>query len=341
MLAEAGGASWAGLRTCGSVWACPPCARKVWAGRADQLTRLLEQVGDIGLDAALVTLTMRHDRTQSLSELWDGLGGAWRATEHSRGVRAMRDELGVEGFVRRIEATHGHNGWHLHIHAIALLRRDPATTALDRLGDAMYRAWAAHLTRKGFAAPRRDIGVDVRLLDLSNPAAAVAGYITTRSTPEAMAAGELTDAMGGKRARGGNRTPWELLADAMDGDRGAARLWAEWEQASKGKRALTGLTQMAKRLGLDLDAELTDEELAAYNDGRWPITHLNAVEWARLLAREDGPADLLTIAERAARRKLWEDPAGAIGAAMCDVALTLEDWGIREPGRAPPTLQDI
>ena len=328
-------ARWQQLRTCGSAWACPVCARKVWAGRAELLAEALTEWADRDGYAALVTLTTRHHAKQDLATIWEGLGAAWRAVEQSRGVRAERERLGLVGFVRRIEASWGPTfGWHLHIHAVAFFEREPSEEQLEVFGDALHSAWSARLVKHGQQAPLRGPGVDVKLLDLANPAAAVAGYITQRTTPEGMAARELADAMGGKRGKRGNRTSWELLADAMDGDKQARKMWHEWERASKGKRALTW-GPIKRLLGLN---EPTDDELAADDDELEAalIAALTPAEWTQLCRRKDGPAELLQIAERAYRSQPIGDRVASIWAAMGDVALTLEAWAIRGPLSGSP-----
>jgi hypothetical protein len=275
---------------------------------------------------ALVTLTMRHSNTQTLAELWEALGGAWNTTETSRGVRAVRDALGIAGFVRRVEATHGANGWHLHIHALAFIEGDADEADALRLGDALHASWSARLKRLGMQAPLRSVGTDVKLLDLSDPGAAVAGYITMRSTPEGMAGRELTATLGGKRGKRGNRTTWELLADAVEGDKRARGLWWEWEAASRGKRMLTWGCKV-KAL-LDLDEEAGDDDLEAT-----VIAALGQDVWSQVCKRPDGPCDLLEIAERAYRSQshggdLERNHLLGLEAAMTDVALTLDDWGV-------------
>jgi hypothetical protein len=280
-----------------------------------------------GGSVALVTLTMRHSSEQSLTDLWAALSGAWKATEHSRGVRAVRKALGVVGFVRRIEATHGSNGWHLHIHALAFIEGAAADQDAARLGDSLHASWSAHLQGRGMQAPLRSVGTDVKLLDLSDPGAAVAGYITMRSTPEGMGARELTDALGGKYGKRGNRTTWELLSDAVGGDLKARGLWWEWEEASRGKRMLTWGRKVSALLDLEDEEEADDLEATI-------IARLGMDAWQAVCRRPDGPSDLLEIAERAYRSQscrgddLEQNHVLGLEAAMLDVALTLEDWNV-------------
>src|SRR3954471_20842983 len=111
-------AGYAGLVTCGSVWACPVCAAKIAAGRAEELSQVMRKVLESGGSASLVTLTMRHHAGQKLEQLWKALSYAWERV--TSGKHWMADQVagGMLGWVRVVETTHGQNGWHLHIHAL-------------------------------------------------------------------------------------------------------------------------------------------------------------------------------------------------------------------------------
>lgn len=68
-----------GLVTCGSVWACPVCAAKVAARRADELADVMRFALKRGCTATMVTLTMRHHKGQRLKDCWDAVSGGWHA----------------------------------------------------------------------------------------------------------------------------------------------------------------------------------------------------------------------------------------------------------------------
>ncbi len=321
-IGDGGQAKVLGARTCGSVWSCPVCSQRVWAERANKLVTALRSWSARDGSVAMLTLTMRHDRSQALSDLWPELSSAWRAVEQSRSVRAVFAEAGSLGFVRRIEATHGANGWHLHIHALVFLDHPPSPEQLESLEAAAFSAWSSRLAARGMGAPTRAHGADLKLLDLSAPEAAVAGYITTRATPETTttAALELSDSIAGKRAHGTNRSTWDILTAAVGGDRRSRRLWREWEQASKGKRALTWGHSLKGLLG-DLDDEVeppTVDRLVTLADPVWrAVCNLGRVP------------DLLEAAEDA--YALQETHDGGLLAAAGDVVLLLEDWGLSPP----------
>jgi hypothetical protein len=131
-------ASYTGLASCASVWACPVCAERINAERATVNERAIDAAAAQGLQMAFVTLTMRHHAGQALGELWDALADALHAaTVSDRAVQRGRELLGVRGLRRVVEPTHGPNGWHIHAHLIVFydgLPEDPGERR-DRLLD--------------------------------------------------------------------------------------------------------------------------------------------------------------------------------------------------------------
>lgn len=73
------GAGYAGLSTCGSVWACPCCPAKIASRRAEELADVMAAVHRSGGCAYLVTYTMRHHQGRRLTTLWDAVSAAWGA----------------------------------------------------------------------------------------------------------------------------------------------------------------------------------------------------------------------------------------------------------------------
>lgn len=70
-------AGFAGLVACGSVWACPVCAAKVGARRAEELGDVLGWARAQQHTVALLTLTVRHNRKQELGAVWDAVSSGW------------------------------------------------------------------------------------------------------------------------------------------------------------------------------------------------------------------------------------------------------------------------
>lgn len=290
-------ASWVGLQTCGSVWTCPVCSAVVLGRRGDELREAVETWASRGGAIALVTLTMRHGPADTLASCWDAQSDAWAAAAgRSRGARRALDELGAEGWVRRVEVTHGPNGWHVHVHALIFLAGGTTAAAVAELGAAMFGAWAARLARVGLTPVADRGGLHAKLLDLDQAVEEVAGYVAKGLYTADSAALELAGS--GKRGRGENVTPWGLLDSAAAGDRRARALWAEWEAGSHGRRAITWSKGMRRTLGLGED--LDDQELVDESTGVDDVSELVAVwpssDWAELRAAAE---DLLDVVEGA------------------------------------------
>ena len=324
-----GRAHFAGLQTCGSVWACPLCSAKVLAGRADELVRVLDAWTERGGRVVMVALTMRHHQGQRLSDLWGGLSEAWRGATGSRAARRALADLA--GWVRRTESTVGANGWHLHVHALLFVPADTTDAEAQALGQTMFAGWLRRLVSLGFGAPvAEDGGLDVKLLDLSEAVGAVADYVakgTYRETPQSSADAALELAGPAKRGRRENRATMQLLADlARDGLTEDAELWHEWEQASRGRRAFEWSRNGFRAVMLAGAEEHSDEELAAETDhGGERVCELAPAQWSAIARDRRLPVLLLELVEQSR---------------TIEVARRVIELVLAERGIPPPLVDD-
>ena len=207
-------ANYSGLQTCGSRFTCPMCGPKIAAERAVEIAAALSAHTVNGGRVLLVTLTMRHSRAQRLDGLLDGLGGAWTAIRKDRAFRRLYGAHGL-GWIKRLDVTHGANGWHPHLHVLVFV--DGAMTDVDahELGAAMFTPWARTLVKLGLAAPTQASGIDVKLLALGEAHESVSSYVAATEYAAAGPMGAALELANGstKRARAGNRTAMQLLAD--------------------------------------------------------------------------------------------------------------------------------
>jgi hypothetical protein len=315
-------AHYSGLQTCGSVWSCPVCSARIQAERAAALLRAVARAHDRGLKVALVTLTMRHRTRDKLTSLWDALSHAWQsAIATDRAVRRARDAVGLLGWVRRVEATHGLKGWHLHVHAL-LFYRD--SSKLDALREAIWAGWLRRLRSHGLDAVQMH-GIVLQELDLEQAREQISGYLNkaTYERTSGSAARELAGQIG-KTGRNGNRAPFDVLADfvrlGLASDLG---IWREWESASKGRRALTWSKGLREHLLVDL--ERTDEEIAADSDGdQVDLAVLDKAMWREIVARRL-EVELLEAVERVPADGSYEA-----------TVVFLTGLGLGAPLRAPP-----
>ena len=244
--------------------------------------------------AWLLTLTVRHREGDDLAALVRGLADAFKRLVNGAPWKRFCARVGIVGFVRALEVTHGANGWHPHLHAV-LLVRDPAALAgeIEWLRTRWHDCVVEVLGNK---AEPNGHGVDLRPCRHANYLAKLGLEVT---------------APGEKRARGTSRTPWEILADIgaspapddkrspdeIDADRARdVGLWQTWEKAMRGRKMLTwskGLRAAAK-----LGRERDDEEIVEDNEKGVPVVFLRAETWDRVRDVRGLPAALLTACER-------------------------------------------
>jgi hypothetical protein len=329
------GSGFGGLSTCGSVWSCPFCSAKISAQRSTEVTTALarwltplqgphcdesSRGNNCGHHScaelvparslALVTLTMRHHKGQSLAELWDALSAAWRAIVQSRTWKTISGPYGqVGGYLRVTEVTHGANGWHVHLHVVLFLRGEHSALTVAGLGMRMFSIWQAALVRSGLDAPGAHLGgVDSRVITdprKLGPYLAKAVYGENADTAAVRRAG--AEVAGGvfKGGRLGNRTPFQLLASLLRGGDGPddLSLWWEWEKASKGRRQV--LWSRHLRADLGIGAERTDEELAADADEGAAVAEISRAGWSRVCKIRGGHSLILDTLDRDGPERLF------------------------------------
>lgn len=286
-----------GLSTCGSVWACPVCNAKIQAVRRLEVGVALAWILAPGHGgAAFGAYTLRHHQGMKLRPLWEAMSGCWRAVGADKSVRLMRSELGHLGFIRAAETTHGDNGWHPHLHPIHMFGSAVTADDVAALHRVQFRAWAAAAGRLGLEAPR-EAAQDLHVIAGLGAHRQVGDYFAKATyEPTAQAVGwEMTSTQTKSRSRAkDSRTPWDILRDVQaTGDEGDARLWREWEQSSKGRRAITWSRGLRGMIGLD--AEATDEEIAETDLGPDASRGFIITDWSPVAARPILGAQLLNI----------------------------------------------
>lgn len=248
----------AGLQSCASPWACPICSKRIARSRARDVRQVGEAVAAAGGSAAMVTLTMRHRPGQPLAELWEALSHAWGCVTSGARWKADKALLDVLGWARTVEATHGENGWHLHIHAVIFFETPVSRELMDYLAMRMFARWERGLVRHGLSAVADKGGLDVRQVRMGGDSIEVIAEYLTKI------AAEITSPST-KDGRFGNRAPFAILRDALEtGLYEDCALWLEWEQASQGRKQLTwsrGLREWAKVGREKTDDEIVDEDL--------------------------------------------------------------------------------
>lgn len=262
-----------GITRCGSPWACPLCAPLVREHRAGDLDQVLSHHLAQGGGAEFVTVTLPHKQGDALKGLLKTVTKGWtsvvatpawagRKTKLGGLDPGLKQKLGVMGQVKAIEITRGANGWHPHAHVLVVTRRPLTDHQRGELAEHVYDRWANFVVKAGYSRPSRKHGVDVRpvLAREADGGASLGRYLC--KVQDGWGVGQELARTDAKRGRNGSENPWEILERAMsDGDADALALWWEYEQATKGTRALVWSPGLRAELGAGL--EVSDEEAAS------------------------------------------------------------------------------
>lgn len=197
-------------------------------------------------------------------------------------------------FIRLSETTRTvESGWHTHFHTLLFVKGGMVDSEIELLTQSIYGRWANALVKKGLSSPTPEHGIDVRLVrdgackeigDYFSKNEYV-GRVTQSKIGLEMAysAGKTgkVDLATGKTIRRDSKTPFRLLAEAHElGDAEALDYWHEWEKASKGRRQVTW--SQGLRWLLYLDAEKSDEDIAAEDIGGDTVFEFDKHEWKQL-----------------------------------------------------------
>jgi len=298
-----GTATYSGLATCGSVWCCPVCSAKINASRSHDVRTAIDLWGMKNKSFIFQTLTLRHHKGQSLTELWAGLSYAWQRLNSGAIAKREVAEYGQKGFIRVVELTYGKNGWHIHIHILRFLDNPISDDQVKTWSEQQYLRWAKALSDKGLASPLRE----AQDFKLSRNAEDLAKYLTKQANYGGKLGMELTS-QETKKAKLGGRKPFEILDDYIVNPTGEDRdLWLEYEAASKGKKQTHWSNGLRTMLGIDY--EKTDEELSEETEQENAVEVLPVVcitnDGMRVLTRNKRwQHEALTVAERSGAKAL-------------------------------------
>jgi len=295
-------AFWGNLMHCGSVWRCPPDARKITERRRQELTEATNRAEAMGLSLVLVTYTFRHKQGDNLREILKRKMDALKYLKGGKAWQGFTKRLGIVGSIRGLECTVGYNGWHPHDHDLTFCEK-------DKLDPEAIRAfigprWLDVLETCGLSATL-EVGVDVRTARKD-----IAAYVTKYAKePQWTLAHEVAKAPVKKARDDRHRSPFQLLADYLAGDRQAGRLFVEFAHAFKGKQQLRWSSGLWELLQMP-DEEKTDEQLAEEK-------REDAELFARI-AREDWALIL------------WHEWRGEIRARMIEIAAAGDVQALRD-----------
>lgn len=284
------------LVVCSRIWQCAVCASTITEQRRHELT---DAIAKSDYFPVLLTYTLQHKKADPLTDTLPALLSAFRALKSGRKWQDFTKEYSWVGSVRSLEVTHGANGWHAHLHELALLRIPITPVVENGIGRFIKRRWQESINKQGFNASW-ERGADVRSesKDITEYVAKFGRLpVGKRWTIEH----EVTKSPS-KRGKMKGNTPMQLLLDYGDGDNVAGRLFQEYARAFKGRNQLVWSRGLRALLGLG--AELSDEELTEKEttNGRVLAT-LSRSDWKKVISLKHR-AQLLEFASSASEGEL-------------------------------------
>lgn len=274
-------ASYTNLFRCNSVWLCPVCARRVSEVRRDELLTVSEkwQAGnysqyaseydkEINIDNPdftkknsifLVTLTVRHKRSDSLNDVLNALKHGFHSLIRNTPGRKLLAKYGIAHHVRSLEVTYGNaNGWHPHFHCLFYSFFTLTEEQLQAFRDELAALWQKQFKKEWeLFKPNLKNGVDVADGSYANTYVTKFGEeIPCRRLGEKVDL-EMTKAHMKKAKEIDRFTPFEMLEHLEDSPYLIPR-YIEYAKAFFGSKQLKYSQRLKPLMGL---VELSDEEV--------------------------------------------------------------------------------
>ena len=275
-------AHYGNLFVCGSVWTCPVCSAKIQQRRREEVQQAVQKGWDSGMAVPMVTFTFPHVRFDSLEDLFKRQAVAFKYLRAGRAWIDFKKSVGLHGFIRSLEVTHGANGWHPHTHEAFFVDQSSRLLLQSRL----LTMWISACDKAGL------LGSDLEAFRRYSV------VVTWDSDPDYYqkmdnwcVSHELT-LTSHKLGKNGSITPFGFLQRQAPAD---PFLFVEYAKATKGKRQLLfskGLKDWAGLYDID-DQTLADDSLVPAD----LLGLLDAQQW-RIVRGNDAQAELLDAAEQ-------------------------------------------
>lgn len=286
-------ATYYGVKTCGSVWACPVCSQKVRRKRADEMFRALSGHVASGGGLATAMYSLPHIRSDKLERLWLVMVAAWKHVLSGRRWIEDREIFGILGTHRTQEVTFSpaSHGWHPHLHVIFFTRAPLSEDALSTLSERLFTRWNAKvlalLKRECVNSTQTPDGKPLFSLRAVQSEGAISAYIQKVTLEKTALEQTRTDAKrkpDGQTEYGLHPFQLALRADPDDPKDTFTSAWRDYEAVTHGQRSSAYSRGLRALLGLAED-EAEDEALASDEGADEPselICTLTSREFRRL-----------------------------------------------------------
>lgn len=252
-------ASLSGVQTCGSIWSCPVCARRIAVERGKEIGYTIDKMIETGHVPLLISLTARHTVVTRLNQFNEQFKQAWRYFTQSRKWRKLKELMGIEHNIKAIEVTHTHkNGFHRHQHGVLFAHADN----IKKASAEAFETWQADVTKHWLHCLKK-AGLDgtfERACDIRISKDIKRDYLSKLGMEEKQS-GKLDYELSGNANKDYyGRNIWAILNSASTGNEQDAKLYVEYVQAMSGTNWITFSRGLKDLVGLD---EIEDETIAS------------------------------------------------------------------------------
>lgn len=250
-------ASFGGLQTCGSVWACPVCASRIAVEKGQEILKALEWAKQENLAPAMLALTARHHAGMGLDWFKTLFKGAWEMFSSGRRWRFFKKKYGVKHHIANREVTRGDSGWHYHMHLLLFLDLSAVkAAAADSLQKDLEAFWIECLEAHALE------GLPEIALKVSSHGNVGKTYLTKIGITINEKDGKLEYEMTSSDTKKG-QSIWDILRHSYYGDEEASRLYIEFVEAMQDTNFITFSHGLADLIA---DIELPEFEGIASNE---------------------------------------------------------------------------
>lgn len=251
-------ASLSGVQTCGSVWSCPVCAKRIATQRGNEISQAIDKMIASGHVPIMITNTARHDLQFHLKPFKNAFKEAHRYFVQSRRWRELKAQLGIEHNIKAVEATYTlENGWHYHQHAILFVQADALKMlepeALETWKIMARDLWLDALERYGLS------GTKERAFHVQASGDVKRDYLAKLGLENESSNLDYELSSGHNKTRGGLKI-WQILERAWQGSEQHAALYIEFVEAMSGDNWITWSHGLKELCAI---GEIEDEQAAA------------------------------------------------------------------------------
>lgn len=291
-----GKAKFSGLQTCGSVWNCRPCQKKITRLRQAEIQSAMSQHFGNGGTCYMLTFTHGHHAHDDLLLMVERYADAMSYMTSHRAYKALMADFCFGGRVRALETTFGwSNGFHPHGHELHF--RDGKKLSKARMKELqmrLYPLWRDACVKFGLAAPSEKHGVDV------SAAWSAAEYMAKFGSDQKWGAGKELTRLNSKKSTDDERfTPFDLLRAYEQGYKPEVMctLFREYARAYYGRRQLHWSGGLKARF--DIDEVEDDEAVQLVEEEHALAGNIGYQDWRRVIRQSrDRRVEVLETCEK-------------------------------------------